>query len=282
MRIVVTGGAGRLGRAVAGELRDDHDVVVFDQARAADARGVTLRLGDHRDLGQVAGAVKGADVVVHLSAITYPGLYGEEVQFASNVLGAFHVAEAAALLGVPKLVFASSPAPLGFMAPRDTFRLVSLPVDEDHPLAPHNAYGLSKLLTEEILQAWHRRTGGQAIVIRPCYLVASEERDSRVRPRLDRPELSAGNLFSYVDVRDAGHAFRLAVERDLPGYHVFFAGAADALAREPLADLLPRYYAGAEPLAAALTGTTPAISSARAARALGYQPRHSWREMFDD
>ncbi|MFQ5990771.1 MAG: NAD-dependent epimerase/dehydratase family protein [Candidatus Methylomirabilales bacterium] len=280
MRVVVTGGAGRLGRHVVAELKGDHEVLVFDQVCAPESEGVTVRLGDHRELGQVLGPLKGADVVVHLSAITYPGLYGEEVQFASNVLGAFNVAEAAALLGVPKLVFASSPSLLGFMAPRDTFRLRYLPVDEDHPVAPHNAYGLSKLATEEILQAWQRRTGASAVLLRPCYLVTPQERDTRLRPRLERPELAAGNLFNYVDVRDAAQAFWLAVQRDLPGYHVLFVGAGDALAREPLATLLPRYYPGTEGLAACLTGTRPAISNGRAEAVLGYHPRYSWRDVI--
>jgi len=280
MRIVVTGGAGRLGRALLLELRNNHDVLVFDQKRPQDSTGIRVRLGDHSDLGQVAGALKGADLVVHLSAITYPGLYGEEVQFATNVMGAFNVAEGAALVGVPKLVFASSPSPLGFMAPRDTFRIAYLPIDEDHPLMPHNAYGLSKLVTEEILKAWQRRTGGSAIVIRPCYIVTAEECESRLRPRLENPELAAGNLFNYVDVRDAAQAFRLAVERDIPGYNLFFAGAPDALAREPLAKLFPRYYPGTEKLAACLTGTLPAISSARAGAVLGYRPQFSWRNLL--
>lgn len=279
MRIVVTGGAGRLGRAVVAELQGDHDVLVFDQARPTGLENVRVRLGDHRDLGQVAGALRGAQVVVHLAAITAPGLYAEETQFASNVLGAFNVAEAAALLGVPRLIFASSPALLGFMAPRDTFRLRYLPVDEDHPVAPHNAYGLSKLVTEEILRAWQRRTGGSAVALRPCYLVTPEEAATRLRPRLDHPELAAGNLFTYVDVRDAASAFRLAVEREMPGFEVFFVGAADALARAPLATLLPRHYPGTEVIAAALTGTQPAISSARAERMLGYRARHSWKDL---
>ncbi|HVQ75737.1 MAG TPA: NAD(P)-dependent oxidoreductase [Candidatus Binatia bacterium] len=281
MRVVVTGAAGRLGLAVLAELCGEHDVVAFDRVRPARGDGARVRLGDHGDLGQIVGAIKGADVVVHLSAITYPGLWAEEVQFASNVVGAFNVAEAAALVAVPKLVFASSPSPLGFVAPRDTFRLAYLPVDEDHPLAPHNAYGLSKLVTEEILRAWQRRTGGAALALRPCYIITPEERDTRVRPRLERPELAAGNLFNYVDVRDAAAAFRLAVERDLPGFSLFFVGAADSLARAPLAELLPRYYPGTEALAAPLTGAQPAISSARAERALGYRARHSWRDLFD-
>jgi len=280
VRIVVTGGAGRLGRALLSELRQNHDVLVFDRTSPQDSTGIRVRLGDHRDLGQVVGALKGADLVIHLSADTYPGLYGAEVQFSTNVMGAFNVAEAAAIVGVPKLIFAGSPSPLGFMAPRDTFRISYLPIDEDHPLMPHNAYGLSKLVTEEILKAWQRRTGGSAIVIRPCYLVAPEEAEARLRPRLENPEVASGNLFNYVDVRDAAQAFRLAVEKEIPGYSVFFAGAPDALAREPLAQLLPRFYPGTEKLAAGLTGTRPAISNARAETVLGYRPRYSWRDLL--
>lgn len=281
MRIVVTGSSGRLGRALLEQLRGGHDVLAFDRVPPQDPRGVRVRLGDHLDLGQVAGAIRGADLVIHLSAVTYPGLYGEEVQFASNVTGAFNVAEAAALLRIPKLVFAGSPSPLGFMAPRDTFRISYLPVDEDHPLMPHNAYGLSKLVTEEILKAWQRRTGASAVMVRPCYILTPEEWKERGQPRLDDPRQASGNLFNYVDVRDAAQAFRLAAETDLPGYHVFFAGAPDALAREPLAVLLPRYYPGTEKLAAGLTGTLPAISNARAEKILGYRPRFSWRELAD-
>lgn len=280
MRIVITGGAGRLGRVLLQELRNTYDILVFGRASPQDTAGIRIRLGDHRDLGQVVGALKGVDLVIHLSADTYPDLYSAEVQFHTNVMGAFNVAEAAAIVGVPKLIFASSPSPLGFMAPRDTFRISYLPIDEDHPLMPHNAYGLSKLVTEEIAKAWWRRTGGSVIVIRPCYLIAPEEAEARLRPRLENPALASGNLFNYVDVRDAAQAFRLAAEREIPGYSVFFAGAPDALAREPLAELLPRFYPGTEKLAANLTGTRPAISNARAEAVLGYRPRHSWRDLL--
>jgi UDP-glucose 4-epimerase len=136
-------------------------------------------------------------------------------------------------------------------------------------------------VTEEILKAWQRRTGGAGIALRPCYLITPEERHTRVRPRLERPELAAGNLFNYIDVRDAAAAFRLAVECDLPGFSLFFVGAADSLARAPLAELLPLYYPGTEALASRLTGSQPAIPGARAERAFGYRARHSWRDLFD-
>jgi hypothetical protein len=54
-------------------------------------------------------------------------------------------------------------------------------------------------------------------------------------------------------------------------------GAADALATQPLAELLPRFIPGSERLAAGLTGDAPAFSIAKADRLLGWRPWRSWR-----
>ena len=99
-----------------------------------------------------------------------------------------------------------------------------------------------------------------------------------VQDRLDRPELSARVMWVYCDVRDLAQGFRLAVEDETLGNETFFITADDALAHEPLATLLPRYFPGTEEMASGLTGTSPAVVSTKAKRLLGYQPRHSWRD----
>jgi nucleoside-diphosphate-sugar epimerase len=99
-----------------------------------------------------------------------------------------------------------------------------------------------------------------------------------VRERLDRPELVARVMWVYCDVRDLATGFRLAVEDETQDNETFFITADDALAREPLATLLPRYFPGTEELAKGLTGTAPAVVSEKAKRLLGYQPHHSWHE----
>jgi nucleoside-diphosphate-sugar epimerase len=64
----------------------------------------------------------------------------------------------------------------------------------------------------------------------------------------------------------------------LPNGETFFVGAADALARRPLAELLPIYHSGTEAQARELTGHSPAFSTAKALRDLGWQPQHRWRD----
>jgi nucleoside-diphosphate-sugar epimerase len=99
-----------------------------------------------------------------------------------------------------------------------------------------------------------------------------------VKERLDDPAMGARVMWVYCDVRDLATGFRLALEDEVLDNETFFITADDALARQPLAELLPRYYPGTEEMAQGLTGTAPAVVSTKAKRLLGYQPRYSWRD----
>ena len=106
MRIVVTGGSGRIGRFVVAELQQaGHTVVSFDRiAPPQRVVGVAYRLGDHEDLGQLVEVCASADAIVHLAAIPAPGAHPSATLFRTNTLGTFNVHEAAMLLGVPLVV----------------------------------------------------------------------------------------------------------------------------------------------------------------------------------
>ncbi len=105
-----------------------------------------------------------------------------------------------------------------------------------------------------------------------------------MRERLDDPALSAPAVFNYVDARDvATFIDRLvAAMPEIPNGEVFFVGADDALAREPLSELIPRFFPGTDEVAAELTGTSPAFSNAKARRLLGWAPSHTWRGELDE
>jgi len=189
--------------------------------------------------------------------------------------------------GIPKIVAASSPTVLGYGAPKG-WTPDRLPLDEDSPTRPWNAYALSKLLIEQSIAMLQRQTGDAVrfAAFRPCYVIAPEEwagaptqQGHTVRERLDDPALSAPALFNYVDARDVATFADtlLAALDDIPNGEVFFVGADDALAREPLSGLLPRFHPGTAAAAEALTGTSSAFSNAKAQRLLGWTPRHDWR-----
>ena len=150
-----------------------------------------------------------------------------------------------------------------------------MPMDEEHPLRPQDAYGLSKWLGEEILEAATRRTGIRTIVLRPTSVVGPEDYAERVPRMLDNA--AGAGIFAYVDARDFARAVRAALEDTAIEHDRFFITADDAMSREPLATAFPRRFPGSEAVCAGLTGSEGPISCAKAKRVLGYRPRHSWR-----
>ena len=159
MRILVTGAAGYIGSVVTERLIDQATVVALDDLRHGHRDAVHPEAhfvqGDLLDrpwlLGTVADA--GVDAVVHLAAealidesIRNPGVF-----FAVNVTGGLNLLDAMAAAGVRRLIFSSTAAVYG--------EPESVPIAEDAPLRPVNAYGESKLAFERILP-WYQRAHG--------------------------------------------------------------------------------------------------------------------------
>lgn len=276
MRLLITGGAGRLGRWVVNELRGDHDLVVAGlEEPSSDTVRPDVRY-EQADLTDAAAAIRvadGAEAIVHLAAIPSP--VGREPQdvFANNTISTFNVVEAAIRQGARKVIYSSSGSALGFAFRFRDMVPDYMPMDEEHPLRPQDAYGLSKLLGEEILEAATRRTGIRTIVLRPTSVVSPEDYAERVPRMLD----NGGGTLSYVDARDFARAVRAALDDEEIEHDRFFITANDAMSREPLSVAFPRRFPGSEAVCAGLTGTEGPISCAKAKRKLGYGPQHSWR-----
>jgi nucleoside-diphosphate-sugar epimerase len=285
MRVLVTGGSGRIGSATVKELlAHDHQVVNADQRPLADP-GVTrnasyqFRFVDVTDVGQVAGAMTGCAAVIHLGAIPSPGRHPDEVVFGTNVRGTFAVLHAAELLGVKKAAIASSLSALGTAWAPEAFPPRYAPVDEAHPLLNHDCYGLSKEIDERTAEMFHRRTGMQVLAYRFCLVAPMDE----VRRHVAAVRQNPGDpahwrvLWAYVDVRDAATALRLGIEADGLGFEVLTITAADTLSEIPTEDLIRTYTPSVE-LRRPIPGTSSAFSIQKARRLLGYEPRWSWRD----
>lgn len=292
MRIVVTGGSGRLGRTLVAGLADaGHEIISIDRepTAALDREGVEQSSLDLTDADATASALAAtsADALIHLAAIAVPFSAPEDVILRTNAALAQSVLGGAVRAGMHRIVAASSPTVIGYGAPRGWVP-ESLPLDETSPTEPWNAYALSKLLIEQTVDMLRRQTGDDVrfASFRPCYVIAPEEwagaltqQGHTVLERLDDPALSAPALFNYVDARDVAafaHTLLAALD-DIPSGERFFVGAEDALARRPLNELLPEFHPGTERAAAPLTGSAPAFSSDKAARLLGWRPARTWR-----
>lgn len=297
-RIFVTGGSGRLGRSVVAGLAAaghrvtsvDRDAVPADELPA----GVEQATADLSAPGEAARLMRAAapDAVIHLAAIAVPFSAPEDVILSTNTKLAYAVISAATDQNVPKIVTASSPTVLGYGSPAGWLP-ARFPLDEETPARPWNAYALSKSIAEQTVQMFAAAQGDRIryAAFRPCFVISPEEwagaptqQGHTLSERLADPALSAPALFNYVDARDVADFLHVLLEKmeSIPNGETFFVGAADALATEPLAELLPRYVPGSSEIAAVLTGVSPAFSIAKAHRLLGWKPTRSWRTELVD
>ena len=225
--------------------------------------------------------------MISLAAIAVPFSAPEAVILKTNATIAHNVASAALEAGCKKIVLASSPTVIGYGAPAGWLP-ARFPLDEATPTKPWHAYGLSKLVAEQVASMFAAARGKEArfASFRPCYVIAPEEWEGAptqqghtVTERLQDPDLAAPSLFNYVDARDVTDFLLLLLEKMdiIENGSTSFVGAADALATRPLSELLPRYVPGSEELAADLVGTSPAFSISRARTVLGWEPKRSWR-----
>lgn len=286
--VVVTGGSGKAGRAAIRELLDNGyavmnvDVVPPAQALCHFMKADLNDLGQTVDvLRQAAGTVDrrrqplGAPArVVHLAGIPAPGLAPDAVIFRNNMMTTHNVFSAATLLGLERVVWASSETTYGlpFTRVAPTFA----PVTEEHPLVPETGYALAKVLCEHMAREMHRWNPGTKFVgLRISNIF--EEPDYDLIPSFwDDPQLRKWNLWSWVDSRDVAQACRLALEADVPGSENFTIAAADTLMRQPSRELMATFFPGV-PVGPEIGTFDTLLSIARARRVLGYEPRHSWR-----
>ena len=275
MKILVTGGVGKVGQWVVRKLLDSpaHEVTVFDRVPGPERGVVKFLVGDIQDLGQVMEAMADSDAVIHLAAIHNPNIATASVTYQTNVVGTFNVHHAAFRLGIKRVVSASSNAIVGWSY-SESFLPDYLPIDEAHTLRPADVYGLSKEIGETIAHSYARK-GLETVMLRPSGVVTPEELEQIKKDGGRRP--TGFHAYSYIDARDLAAAFRLAVERPIPSGTVLFVVADDSTVAEPLCDLYSRVMPSIGDKARSLTGNKGSYSNARAKRLLGWQPVHSWR-----
>ncbi len=173
MKLVVTGASGKAGRAVVRDLLDhDHEVLAVDVVSPSDSSAAFLR-ADLTDFGQTVECLVGVDGVVHLAAIPAPRIRTEETTFQTNMLSTYNVFEAARLLGLQRVVWASSETIFGLPFERE--QPAYAPLDEEHPPLPESSYALSKLLAEELGRQLHRWSGTPYVALRFSNIMEPEE-----------------------------------------------------------------------------------------------------------
>ena len=202
MRILITGGAGFIGSALANALAaEQHEVLVLDDLSAGDPDrmhpDVLFHRGSITDRPKLWSLLQGVDCVYHLAArvlvaesILYPREYNE-----ANVSGTVALLEAMRDVGIPRLVFTSSGALYGDQARQ--------PVAESATPSPLSPYAVSKLAAEHYVQTIGSLWGTTAIVLRIFNAYGPGQpllpSHSSVIPRFISQAIGGGSLVIFGD-----------------------------------------------------------------------------------
>jgi UDP-glucose 4-epimerase len=180
MAIMITGGTGFLGSYLTRHLVREKgitgkELILFDRypsrERIAEvAEDVTVVTGDITEPTEIAAAIRNykVDQIYHLAAILGDPTPGQVVSYMRVMCeGTLNVFETARIMGVRRVVYASSVA-VYFGGPK--WRTPKHPgdaLDEDDSPSPGIFYGMCKLYAENLAALYTRRFGLETIGLRP-------------------------------------------------------------------------------------------------------------------
>ena len=281
MRILVTGGNGKIGKFVVAELQENgHEVRIFDLKESHDTDADFVK-GSVTRPDEIEHAMEGMDGVIHLAAI--PSMLPEvpPAEYMNvNVTGTFNVLEAAAKNNVGKVAIASSDSALGFVFSTNRFSPNYFPINEDHPLRPQDPYGLSKLIGEELCGRATRRYGIRTVCLRFCWVWFPSTYAHR-SDILGQTALNPKRMWGYVDVRDTAQACRLSMDSNNVVHDALFITAEDTFADESSLDLISENYPEVRQISNdyLIEAHKALFDTSKAKKLLGYRPQYAWRNV---
>jgi len=183
-RILVTGGAGYVGShackalAAAGYLPVTYDSLEHGHREAVNWG--PLEVGNLHDTDRLSAVMADhkPSAVLHFAGLIAAGesVVSPSTFYFNNVAGTLSLLEAMRQSGVCNIVFSSTAAVYG--------NPIAVPIKEEHPLAPINPYGHSKLMVEQMLKDCASAYGMHAIALRYFNACGADE-DGEIGERHD-------------------------------------------------------------------------------------------------
>jgi UDP-glucose 4-epimerase len=310
MKLLVTGGAGYLGSVVANHLLEaGHEVVVLDnllrghrEAVPAAARLLEVDLLD--EAATRDALAEGFDGVMHFAALALVAESVAEPQryYRNNVVGTLNLLDAMRAADVRSLVFSSTCATYG--------EPDAVPMTEDLPTNPVNAYGNSKLAVDRMIADECSAHGLGATSLRYFNVAGAHghfgedhEPETHLIPLVlraaagitdhvkimgtDYPTEDGTAVRDYIHVDDLAVAHVLALEANEPGRHrIYNLGTGDGYSVRQVVETARRVTGREIPAReeARRPGDPAALvaSAARAHAELGWTPEKGLEDMIRD
>ena len=277
MKILVTGSAGRVGRAIYIKLMKAHQVVGLDKTPCSTADYI----GDVRDIDLITKALEGVDVIVHTAALHAPhvDLVSDQEFEDVNVKATEQLALLAVKKGIKHFVFTSTTALYGFSSTPDG---VAGWVNETVTPKPKTIYHRSKIEAEQILENISNLFNLPITVLQM----------SRCFPE-PANLMALYRLTRGIDARDVANAHACAIEKRLSGFRRYIISGktpfnktcceqlylnADDLVKNYAPKLAKDFADRAWHLPKSLDRV---YDSSLAQRELGWQPKYGYESVLD-
>jgi len=275
-------------------VKQGHEVLNLDQIPFPDpSLGVYTLKTDITKSGQVFNALtahygyKGfdtqehppapPDVLVHYAAFSTNNMVPDNLTFEANTISTYNVIEAAAKLGVKKIIIASSETTYGVCFAQGDKDYHSFPLEEDYDNDPMDSYALSKICGEKIARAFARRFNIDIYALRIGNVIIPSDYETRFAEYVKKPETRKRNAWSYIDARDLGQITSLAIDKDGLGFQVFNATNDTSTLTVPTAQYLKENFPHV-PITRELGEYEAPLSNRKTKEVLGFKEEHDWRK----
>jgi nucleoside-diphosphate-sugar epimerase len=275
--IVVTGAAGRLGKQVVRRLVDEGFEILGTDKVPFDDSPTPYIQADLCDAEKANEVLKGADALIHMGATPGPQRHGSSEIFENNVPSTFNIMMAAADKKLRRVVFSSSAFGMGWAHEPAAFIPKYLPLDEEHPMMPFEAYGLSKQVGECIAGMISRNSSTSVASLRFTNVAYPEVQAEFpwAAPTQENPRTLV--MWAYADSRDVVEMHLLALRGEFEGHEAFLIAQPKTRFQEPTLDLIRQNFGSQVEIRGELRDNASVISTRKAQHMLGFKPRQNWK-----
>jgi nucleoside-diphosphate-sugar epimerase len=287
MRVLITG-AGVIGSHTARELLERGDEVTFfdfapkpDYIRHVTSKELPVINGDIRDLAALIDACQQVhpDCVIHLAAsVGEANISNVYAGFQVNLVATINVAEAVRLVGVRRLIHASTQALYVSEDPKELLY-------EDSPVDSRGrVYNASKLACEHVLKTYVAKhqfelallrfagvygfravAGGPGVAVQEAVWAALAG-----RPVI----LNAYESVDFIYAKDLANGIGLAVHASSLPHQVYNLGSGTLTTVEAVEESLRKIFPGIDVSRGKLTPARPRMDITRARAELGFNPEY--------
>ncbi len=232
-RILVTGSSGFIGKALVNRLSGvSYDVLGLDMTS-----GVDLTVPE-----EVLRIESDREIVIHLAAKSYvPDSFSDPYSFYfNNIHSTLNLLEYCRK-NKARFIFFSS-----YLYGNPDY----LPINENHPLRPHNPYAQTKYLCEELCKAYNRDFDVPIVIMRPFNIYGAGQNPNFLIPTILNQFNNNGSVTlkdprpkrDFIHVDDVVSAVEKVMAKDVEGLNVFNLGFGKSFSIQQIIDTLQQLF----------------------------------------